>query len=122
MAAFRDCYSYLHELRSLAPKVPMIALTATATKLTKDTILNVLLMNDPYEIKDSPNKLNLTYVVECMSKNNDLEFYLGWLMDELKIKQVSCTRTIIYCQTIKQSGVVLRNNKRYARTKHVCWQ
>ena len=84
----------------------MIALTATATKLTKDTILNVLLMDDPYEIKDSPNKLNVTYVVECMSKDTDLEFYFGWLIDELKIKQVSCQRTIIYCQTIKQCGVV----------------
>ena len=50
MAAFWECYSHLHELRSLAPRVPMIALTATATKLTKDTILNVLPMDDPYEI------------------------------------------------------------------------
>ena len=103
MAAFRECYSHLHELRSLAPKVPMIALTATATKLTKDTILNVLFMDDPYE---SLNKLNLTYVVECMSKDTDLEFCFGWLIDELKIKKVSCQRTIIYCQTIKQCGVV----------------
>ena len=103
MAAFRECYSHLHELRSLAPKVPMIALTATATKLTKDTILNVLFMDDPY---DSLNKLNLTYVVECMSKDTDLEFCFGWLIDELKIKKVSCQRTIIYCQTIKKCGVV----------------
>lgn len=106
MAAFQECYSHLHELRSLAPNVPMIALTATATKLTEDTILNVLLMDDPYEIKDSPNKLNLTYVVECMSKDTDLEFYFGWLIDEC-----SCQRTIIYCQTIKQCGFVYRTIK-----------
>ena len=106
MAAFRECYAHLHELRSLAPEVPIIALTATATKLTKDTILNVLLMDNPHEIKDSPNKLNLTYIVECMHKDTDLEFYFGWLVDELKTKQVSCERTIIYCQTIKQCGVV----------------
>ena len=84
----------------------MIALTATATKLTKDTILNVLLMDDPDVIKESPNKLNLTYIVECMHKDTDLEFYFGWLIDELKSKQVNCKRTIIYCQTIKQCGVV----------------
>ena len=67
----------------------MIALTATATKLTKDTILDVLLMDDPYEIKDSPNKLNLTYAVESgMSKDTDLQFYFGRLVDELKIKQI----------------------------------
>ena len=96
MAAFRECYAHLHELRSLAPEVPIIALTATATKLTKNTILNVLLMDNPYEIKESPNKLNLTYIVECMHTDTDLEFYFGWLVDELKTKQISCERTIIY--------------------------
>ena len=106
MAAFRECYAHLHELRSLAPEVPIIALTATVTKLTKNAILNVLLMDNPYEIKESPNKLNLTYIVECMHKDTDLEFYFGWLVDELKTKQVSCERTIIYCQTIKQCRVV----------------
>ena len=84
----------------MAPKVPMIAPTATATKLTKDTILNVLLMDNPDVIKESPNKLNLTYIVECMHKDTDLEFYFGWLIDELKSKQVNYERTIIYCQTI----------------------
>ncbi|XP_068757874.1 uncharacterized protein [Montipora capricornis] len=106
LAAFRECYAHLHELRSLAPEVPIIALTATATKLTKDTFLNVLLMDNPYEIKESPNKLNLTYVVECMRKDTHLEFYFEWLIDELKTKQVSCEKTIIYCQTIKQCGIV----------------
>ena len=106
MVAFRECYAHLHELRSLASEVPIIALTATATKLTKDTILNVLPMDNPHEIKESPNKLNLTYIVECMHKDTDLEYYFGWLVDELKTKQVSCERTIIYCQTIKQCGVV----------------
>ena len=48
----------------------------------------------------------MTYVLECMSKDTDLEFYFGWLIVELKIKQVSCQKTIMYCQTIKQCGVV----------------
>ena len=90
MAAFRECYAQLHELRSLAPKVPMIALTATATKLTEDTILDVVLMDNPYVIKESPNKVNLTYIVECMHKDTDLEFYFAWLIDQLKLKHVNC--------------------------------
>ena len=68
-------------------------------------------MDNPYEIKESPNKLNLTYIVEYMHKDTDLEFYFGWLVDELKTKQVSCERTFIYCQTIKQCGVVYRTIK-----------
>ena len=50
MAAFRECCGQLHELRSLAPKAKMIALTATATKLTKETILNIFLMENPFEV------------------------------------------------------------------------
>jgi len=38
MAASRHCYGKLHELRSLAPNTPMVALTATATTLTEDTM------------------------------------------------------------------------------------
>ena len=37
IAAFRECYGRLHELRSLAPNAKMIAVTATATKLSKET-------------------------------------------------------------------------------------
>ena len=52
MMAFRGCYGRLHELRSLAPNDKMIALTATATKLTKATILSILLMDKPFEIQN----------------------------------------------------------------------
>ena len=84
----------------------MIAPTATATKLTKDTILSVLLMENPYEMKESPNKSNVTYSVEYMPKDSDHELYFGWLVDELIKIQSLCERTIIYCQTIKQCGII----------------
>ena len=102
MAAFRECYGSRHELRSLAPNVKMIALTATATKLTKETILNILLMEKPFEIQESPNKPNVTYSVKCIQKEEDHEMYFEWLVKELKSQGTSCERTIIYCQTIKQ--------------------
>lgn len=84
----------------------MIALTATATKLTKDTILNVLLMENPYEITESPNKSNVTYSVECMPKDSDHELYFEWLVAELIKIQLLCERNIIYRQTIKQCGII----------------
>lgn len=68
----------------------MIVLIVIVIKFIKDIILNVLFMDDLYEIKDSLNKLNLIYVVECMSKDIDFEFYFGWFIDELKIKKVFC--------------------------------
>ena len=105
MAAFRESYSKLYELRSLAPNVPVVALTATATKLTRDTVFNLLDMKNAVEIKESPNKLNVAYVVQYMGNDMELEFYFGWLTDELKQSREKTERTIIiYCQTIRQCG------------------
>lgn len=84
----------------------MVALTATATKLTRDTILSLLNMANVVEIKESPNKLNVAYVVQYMDKDTELEFYFSWLTDELKHSQEKTDRTIIYCQTIRQCGLV----------------
>lgn len=106
MAAFRESYSKLYELRSLAPNVPVVALTATATKLTRDTILSLLNMGNAVEIRESPNKLNVAYVVQYIDKDTELEFYFGWLTDELKQNQEKTERTIIYCQTIRQCGML----------------
>ena len=106
MAAFRECYGRLHKLCSLAPNAKMIALTATATKLTKETILNILLMENPFEIQEGPNKPNVTYIVQCMQNDTEHEFYLEWLVEELKLKGTLCERTIIYCQTIKQCSIL----------------
>lgn len=84
----------------------MIALTATATKSTRETIFDVLLMDNPYVIFESPNKDNIAYVVEYMARDADLEHYFGWLVDELRERKELCDRTIIYCQTIKQCGLL----------------
>ncbi|XP_068724074.1 ATP-dependent helicase wrn-1-like [Montipora capricornis] len=104
--AFRESYSKLYELRSLAPNVPVAALTATATKLTRDTVFNLLNMKNAVEIKESPNKLNVAYVVQFMDKDMELEFYFGWLTDELKKSREKTERTISYCQTIRQCGLL----------------
>ena len=102
MMAFCECLynGRLHELRSLAPNVRMIALTATATKLTKATMLSILLMDKPFEIQESPNKPNVTYLVECIQKENDHEWYFEWLVEELRVRKTSSVRTIIYCKQL----------------------
>ena len=105
MAAFRESYGKLYELRSLASDIPVIALTATATPLTRDTIVNILHMEHFVEIKESPNKTNLRYVVHCMDKKAEHEEYFVWLADTLREKQNS-VRTIVYCQTIKQCSIL----------------
>ena len=105
MTAFRTAYAQLHELKTLAP-VKMIALTATATGVTESTIFDILRMYDPVKFVESPDKPNITYAVEYISNDADLQDYFAWLVDNLKKQGKQCNRTIIYCQTIKQCSVV----------------
>ena len=106
-AAFREHFSKLHELRSLVNSTtPFIALTATATPDTKNTILETLLMEHPVEIATSPDKPNVTYSVLYMEKNEETFTYLQWIADEIKDKGVECDRVIIYCQRIKQAQLL----------------
>ena len=51
---------------------------ALGTRLS--AILDMLLMKQLYEIEDSPNKLNITYAVEYLAQDADLEDYFGWLL------------------------------------------
>ena len=97
MAAFRETYSELHEFRSLAPSVKITALTATATSLTRKTIMGVLLMHNPHVIFESPGKPNVAYSVYYTPKDRSLEDYFQWLGDELMTFKRNATRTIIYC-------------------------
>ena len=106
MAAFRESYGKLFELRSLASDIPIIALTATATHLTRDTIVNILHMENFVEIKESPNKTNLRYVVHCMDKKAEHEEYFVWLADTLRRERQNSVRTILYCQTIKHCSII----------------
>ena len=105
MAAFRETYSELHEFRSLAPSVKIIALTATATSSTKKTIIDVLRMESPHTIFENPSKPNVAYSVYYIPKESMLDNYFQWLADELLMQRTSSTRTIMNCQTIKQSAL-----------------
>ena len=106
MAAFRETFSALHELRSLAPSVNIMALPATATRETRETIMDVLLMDLPHVIFESSGKPNIAYSVYYIPKDRSLGDYFQWLGDELLTEKENITRMIRYCQTVKQCGVI----------------
>ena len=90
----------------MIPGCPFIALTATATSDTRAVIFDSLLFENPRTILESPNKENISYVVDYMKKNANLSDYFSWLANELSENGTEATRTIIYCQTIKQCALV----------------
>lgn len=65
-----------------------------------------LLFSDPYSVIESPNKQNISYVVNYMKKKSDLSNYFSCLADDILENVTGATRTIIYRQTIKQYALV----------------
>lgn len=93
--AFRLWYSRLNEIRSL---VPFIALTATATQITKERIFELLEFGSPKEISESPNKVNVGNSVQKLENSLSIIENFRCFVTELLQKGKGSTRTIIYCQ------------------------
>ncbi|CAB3998626.1 mediator of RNA polymerase II transcription subunit 34-like [Paramuricea clavata] len=104
---FRKWYSKINEARSLTD-VPFMALTATATKTTKERIFELLELKCPVEIIESPNRNNISYCVQSLDKHLSLAEQFRCVIEEIRQKGKNSRRTIIYCQTIKQCSLLYK--------------
>ena len=86
---FRPDYRNLKTLRKKFPTVPIIALTATATKKVCEDIVKQLDLTDPQIFISSFNRPNLSY--EVLPKKNSLRVILSLLEENPEAS------TIIYC-------------------------
>lgn len=86
--------------------VPVLALTGTADKETQKIICDDLLMLQPLNIFESPNRKNLRFSVKKAQKNN-IHVHLDWLVNMVKEMGVAVPKTIIFCNTLKDITVVL---------------
>ncbi|WP_019038740.1 RecQ family ATP-dependent DNA helicase [Psychroflexus tropicus] len=59
---FRPAYKEIHKLKELQPKVPIIALTATATKQVKKDIQEELELHQPKIIEESFKRENIAFL------------------------------------------------------------
>ena len=98
---FRPDYRNLKSLREIFPNVPIIALTATATKKVRKDILKQLSLQNPQIFVSSFNRKNLNLIV--MEKKNAFNKLL-----ELLVKHKEGT-VIIYCFSRKDSEKIARN-------------
>jgi ATP-dependent DNA helicase RecQ len=89
---FRPEYRQLRLLRERYPTLPIIALTATATKKVKKDIIEQLLIKKPFEYTGSFHRKNLYFEVRTKGKNafDELLLYL---------QQDKDSSGIIYCST-----------------------
>ena len=100
--AFRRHYAQLADVRAMLPaNVPLMALTATATKETRKSVINNLAMYNVHIVEESPNRDNIKLVNIAFPKK-DYEYMFSWLIGELKSKRHEADRVIIYCRTLQQ--------------------
>ncbi|MBN2008914.1 DNA helicase RecQ [candidate division KSB1 bacterium] len=90
---FRPEYRQLTVLKAQFPKIPIIALTATATPIVQDDIIKQLQLTYPVLFKSSFNRDNLFYRV--IPKNNTYDQLLNYLQARAN------ESGIIYCQSRK---------------------
>ncbi len=80
---FRPEYLMLAQLKRSMPHVPVIALTATADRLTRKDILEKLELNNPVTFVSSFNRANIRYTVEQKKRSFErLLNFLGTRKDE----------------------------------------
>jgi ATP-dependent DNA helicase RecQ len=92
---FRPDYRQLVQLRALFPKVPMMALTATATERVRADIVQQLRLREPSGYVASFNRPNLTYRV--FAKAGPYEQSLNF------IRSRGQESGIVYCQSRKSA-------------------
>jgi ATP-dependent DNA helicase RecQ len=93
---FRPEYRMLSSVKKSFPEVPVIALTATADKLTQQDILEKLELKDPAIFISSFNRPNIRYRVE--PKKHDVFGKLLHFLDKRKAQS-----GIIYCLSRKST-------------------
>ena len=83
--------------------------TATATKSTRSKIFETLQLGpQTVIIEKSPDRPNLKYSAVYINKSQPFEQIFAEIINELKDKGKITERTMIYCQTRKQSAIIFR--------------
>jgi Mimiviridae putative ATP-dependent RNA helicase len=103
--SFRSDYKNLDCIKQLAPNVPVLALTATATNKVIDDVVKHLDMDEPKIIKHSIDRPNL-YLEIHQRNSNTLTDNVVPLLNENKDGKV-----IIYCKTISECDKVAEQLK-----------
>lgn len=91
---FRPAYLEIHKIREILPDLPIVALTATATRRVRKDILEQLQLREPEVFVKSFRRENLVYEVE------DTDNVLGRIVARLKQMEGS---GIVYARTRKMT-------------------
>ena len=125
---FREEFSNIGEARSIIPRyINVMALTATATKATREFVQQSLCMTNCSVIQKLPNRLNIKYTVQ--SKPDDVVVGLSSTIDNIAENGVAAEKTVVFCRTYSECCMVFevlvnelgnRNSLFVDGTKTIC--
>ena len=78
---------------------PVLALTGTADEETEKTVIKELAMKDPIHLFVSPNRSNLRFSVNKVSRTDMLR-ELDWLVELIKKNGKDTPKTTVFCDTM----------------------
>ena len=87
----------------------LLALTATVTRESFDSICKSLLLDNPVLIGLSPNRVNIKYIVKQSPSINEL---CHQLTDELMSKRQNVPKTVLFCRSLQSCADVFVVMKR----------
>ena len=96
IAGVRVSDAIFHGLVKYKENVNVMALTATATRTTRNDVIKSLDMQSPVIVSISPMKDNIFY---CVSPKASIPSSFGPLADRLAAQRTSMDRIIIFCRT-----------------------
>ena len=107
---FRAMFSEIGNIRCLIPSsVNLLALTATVTRESFDSICKSLLLDNLVLIGLPPNRANIKYIVkECPSINE----LCHQLTNELMSKRQNVPKTVLFCRSLQSCADVFVVMKR----------
>ena len=89
---------------------PVLALTATATsEVISDTMKGLAMKDDTYQIRVSPDRPNVFLYKQKVDK--DISKTFAWLIDLLKKEAIETPKTIVYCKSQKECGLLFKQFK-----------
>ena len=95
---FRESYTQLNMLREALPKVPIMALTATAVNFVRNDIMKILGLKNPFVASNSVDRPNLRISV---TRKTDFGKDLDAICEQIG-GRAGAVPTIVYCATIAE--------------------
>ena len=104
---FREAFGRVKDMRSVLPRIPVLALTASVQVAERAKLIKTCGMNKPVIVDVSPNKENITFNFIPIANEKGASAHLKWIADMISKKGKECPQTIVFCNTFNDISTVL---------------